>query len=193
MLKIYNLVSWHDRYLLYYKTHSLLKMSNKNISEIIPGKLYLGNRFAARNVPSTGYFDHDNNPIIITHVLNVTLELPCYMKSKICYSASGDPTFFIKYNRIRMIDVSIFPIGWYLDEASEFINKSILDGGVVLVHCYVGKSRSATNLMAYLIRYNGLSVADALKLVQEKRLIAKPNRGFMFQLKRFAKRHNTKQ
>jgi dual specificity phosphatase 12 len=37
----------------------------------------------------------------------------------------------------------------YLPDACRFIQKSLDDGGRVLVHCYMGISRSATVIAAY--------------------------------------------
>lgn len=51
----------------------------------------------------------------------------------------------------------------------------------VLVHCDKGVSRSATIIIAYLMRTHKLSLDDAYTFVREKRRI-KPNENFMEQL-----------
>ncbi|KAL6063098.1 Protein-tyrosine phosphatase-like protein [Balamuthia mandrillaris] len=58
-------------------------------------------------------------------------------------------------------------------------------GGKVFIHCMAGASRSATFVISYLMRTQGLSYAEALRLVQEKRSIVNPNPAFHQQLKLF--------
>ncbi|KAK1832960.1 protein-tyrosine phosphatase-like protein, partial [Podospora conica] len=52
----------------------------------------------------------------------------------------------------------------------------------VLVHCHIGKSRSPTAVAAYLMRSQGLSVEEALRVIKAGREIAEPNAGFLKQL-----------
>jgi len=52
----------------------------------------------------------------------------------------------------------------------------------VLVHCTMGMSRSATLVLAYLVRHTNMSLAQALLHTKERRPVASPNPGFMQQL-----------
>ena len=54
------------------------------------------------------------------------------------------------------------------------------------MHCHAGVSRSASIVIAYIIRKNRLDFDDAFKMVQEKRPVVYPNKGFTKQLKKFA-------
>lgn len=54
--------------------------------------------------------------------------------------------------------------------------------GKVLVHCARGVSRSATLVLAYLMIYKRLTVAEAIKTVWGYRNIL-PNAGFLEQLR----------
>merc|ERR1712225_201564 len=74
------------------------------------------------------------------------------------------------------------------ERTGKFIEKGLKsekDGkkGGVLVHCAMGKSRSVTVTIAYLLRkYPQHTVKSALELIRESRPIAEPNDGFMAQL-----------
>lgn len=52
----------------------------------------------------------------------------------------------------------------------------------VLVHCVMGRSRSATLVLAYLMMKHSLSVVDAIEQVRQRRCIL-PNHGFLKQLR----------
>ncbi|XP_027332497.1 dual specificity protein phosphatase 1-like isoform X2 [Abrus precatorius] len=60
-------------------------------------------------------------------------------------------------------------------------------GGGVLVHCFAGRSRSVTVIVAYLMKTRGMCFSEALRYVESKRPAASPNRGFIDQLKDFEK------
>lgn len=53
------------------------------------------------------------------------------------------------------------------------------DRRAVLVHCAVGRSRSASALLAYLVLHRGMSLVDAYLLVRARRPIVLPNVGFL--------------
>lgn len=55
----------------------------------------------------------------------------------------------------------------------------------VYVHCYAGVSRSVTIVVAYLMNCWKWNLKTALAFVQTKRIVAKPNDGFMEQLKKY--------
>ena len=51
----------------------------------------------------------------------------------------------------------------------------------IIIHCYSGKSRSASFVLAYLMKYHDMPLTDAYEHVREKRKIL-PNIYFMQQL-----------
>ena len=61
-----------------------------------------------------------------------------------------------------------------LDYAVEFIESARKSGGKVLVHCWYGLNRSVTNLVAYLMKYKGMSASDANDLINITRVGADP-------------------
>jgi protein-tyrosine phosphatase len=50
------------------------------------------------------------------------------------------------------------------------------------LHCHRGRSRSVAVAVAYLIRYLGMTLPEALSRIKKKRPMAAPNPGFMRQL-----------
>lgn len=58
-------------------------------------------------------------------------------------------------------------------------------GQVVVVFCHQGRSRSATLVVACMMRQFNISATKALELLRKKRSIANPNANFMRQLENF--------
>eukprot|EP01114_Cavostelium_apophysatum_P021137 TRINITY_DN7286_c0_g1_i1.p1 TRINITY_DN7286_c0_g1~~TRINITY_DN7286_c0_g1_i1.p1 ORF type:complete len:258 (+),score=17.95 TRINITY_DN7286_c0_g1_i1:110-883(+) len=74
---------------------------------------------------------------------------------------------------------TLFPI------ATKFIEDALQRGGKVLVHCKAGVSRSATLVIAYMMKQNGLSAEENIKNLQKIRPVIDPNPGFRKQLKHY--------
>nr|XP_028951475.1 dual specificity protein phosphatase 1-like [Malus domestica] len=70
----------------------------------------------------------------------------------------------------------------HFDECIEYIDEAKRSGGGVLVHCFVGRSRSVTIIVAYLMKKHGMSISQALEHVKSRRPQASPNAGFISQL-----------
>jgi dual specificity phosphatase 12 len=70
----------------------------------------------------------------------------------------------------------------HFDQMTAFIDGALEGGGGVFVHCAMGKSRSATAVVAYLMWKFGYGRDYALALVCEGRPVCSPNPGFMEQL-----------
>lgn len=66
----------------------------------------------------------------------------------------------------------------------EYIHSYLLHFALdkVLVHCVMGRSRSATLVLAYLMKKQSLTVVDAIEHVRRRRCIL-PNHGFLKQLR----------
>jgi atypical dual specificity phosphatase len=58
---------------------------------------------------------------------------------------------------------------------------------VVYVHCAAGRSRSATLVIAYMMKSRRMSLRDAIYAVRMARPMIKPNIGFFQQLCRYEK------
>lgn len=79
-------------------------------------------------------------------------------------------------------DLLDFPIIQHFDEAVAWIDEKRKEKYNVLVHCHAGVSRSATIVIAYLIRTFNWSPFQALEYVRQQRERAKPNAGFWNQI-----------
>ena len=62
----------------------------------------------------------------------------------------------------------------HLDEAVKLIDQHLSQGSTVVVHCQAGISRSPAVIMAYLIRFKGMTVEEALEVVKRVRPRANP-------------------
>jgi protein-tyrosine phosphatase len=124
-------------------------------------RLYLGNSCNARN-----YYDmqEDNIGLIVN--------------SSPCIS-------------IDVKDISGANILPHLDDTvckmAEYISNNPTKN--ILVHCFMGSSRSATIIIAYLIKQHQFSLNDAMVYVKEKRIVVNLNKDFYNQLEIFETSH----
>ena len=70
---------------------------------------------------------------------------------------------------------------------STYPDQSLMENKSVLVHCAMGKSRSATIIIAYLMVTNRLSLKEAYDYVKEKRPQIAPNPSYIKDLIEFEK------
>lgn len=98
----------------------------------------------------------------------------------------------ITYLHIPIIDEPNVPIGDHFASTTEFIHRHRETGGGVLVHCMAGMSRSVSMVAAYLVRYQQMSLYDAIKVIKIGRPIAHPNDGFMRHLLEWEYAHTKK-
>ncbi|CAK5020602.1 unnamed protein product [Meloidogyne enterolobii] len=109
----------------------------------------------------------------ITHIINVATGVQCLFPENITYLA------------LTALDVPTENLKRHFDKAVKFIYNAVENGGKVLIHCNAGVSRSTTIVIAYLMNYKHLTVNKALEHVRSQRPIARPNDGFMCQLKEY--------
>lgn len=136
-------------------------------SEVMPG-LYIGSIGAALNKP----YLLENG---ISHILTVADNLK-----------NSFPDIFT-YKSLEILDTIEFNILSILDEALEFIETALNSQGKVLVHCFAGKSRSATVVCAYLMKKHSMRLEQAIEFLKSKRPCIMPNQGFLFQLALYEK------
>ncbi|KAG1705580.1 hypothetical protein DVH05_003267 [Phytophthora capsici] len=97
------------------------------------------------------------------------------------------------YLQLQVADLSSVNISEFFDEALGFIDTALSSGGKVLVHCFMGISRSATIVLAYLIARQALTLPDALRELRRVRPQIKPNSGFYQELVAFDKKIHNKE
>lgn len=106
-------------------------------------------------------------------VMNVTYELPLLKMNG------------IESYRIPVEDDQRENLFIYFDEVTAKINEHEMQGYATVVHCMAGVSRSATFVIAYLIRYHQMSLEQAFRLTKSSRSIVNPNIGFLHQLAKY--------
>ncbi|KAM3131211.1 hypothetical protein pb186bvf_016669 [Paramecium bursaria] len=82
---------------------------------------------------------------------------------------------------IMLHDLHHEQIKKYFDESRAFIDESRKVGNV-LVHCFVGVSRSATIVIAYLMLTCNYTLTQAMNYIMQARPLINPNPGFLRQL-----------
>lgn len=88
--------------------------------------------------------------------------------------------------RVPVSDLPSARLGDHFDHVAERIHCNRAGG--TLVHCAAGMSRSPALVMAYLMRYRGVTLCQAHRWVQESRPYIRLNSGFWDQLLQYEKR-----
>ncbi|CAM2117348.1 dual specificity protein phosphatase 26-like [Lepidochelys kempii] len=144
------------------------RMELNHVDEVWPN-LYIGDILIAHD-------KEELRKLGITHVLNAAHS---------AWESKGDQAFYgqeIHYCGIAAEDSTDFNLRVHFYPASEYINKALSAlNGKILVHCVLGKSRSATLVLAYLMIYHHFSLTDAVQRIVQHRAVS-PNRGFLKQL-----------
>ena len=152
----------------YYCGHDNDYMVNDKVNEeyaniIIQDKLYLGDGKHSKKEQMMKDFR-------ITHILNCTKDYCNKFEDK-----------GIKYLRIPINDNETDDIFQHFEDAISYINE----GDIVFVHCQAGVSRSASIVIAYLMKTQNMDYQQAYQFVKAKREWISPNDGFIEQLQRF--------
>ena len=124
-----------------------------------------------------GSLNDSNNEEFITNnkiktIINVT-----YNHENIKYNN-------IKYYKIETLDNVNQPILYVVNRVINIINENKKNDNI-LVHCYVGKSRSATCVIAYLMKEYNMTLEKAFIYTKERRNMINPNHGFINQLMKY--------
>eukprot|EP01065_Artemidia_motanka_P009080 TRINITY_DN14630_c0_g1_i11.p1 TRINITY_DN14630_c0_g1~~TRINITY_DN14630_c0_g1_i11.p1 ORF type:complete len:187 (+),score=42.36 TRINITY_DN14630_c0_g1_i11:138-698(+) len=112
----------------------------------------------------------------VTHVLNTTVEIPNFHEKR-----PGAP----KYLNLGLQDTKDDDIAAEFERCRDFINSARDSGGVVLVHCQAGISRSATIVISYLMAEKKMSLLEAYRHTKERRSNVGPNERYCEDLGKF--------
>ncbi|KAK3559752.1 hypothetical protein QTP86_020757 [Hemibagrus guttatus] len=114
----------------------------------------------------------------VTHVVNAA-HGPAHIDTGSTFYSDAH----IQYLGVEAPDSRDFDLSVFFHTTADFIHTALTqDSGKVLVHCARGVSRSATLVLAYLMIYERLTVAEAIEAVRAHRNIL-PNVGFLEQLR----------
>lgn len=93
----------------------------------------------------------------------------------------------ICYLRLSFPDEASVDLRPYLGRVSRFVNRAFAANPTnhVLIHCFMGASRSVTLACAYLMRKHGWSAGQAIETVKRLRKESRPNPGFTKQLQEY--------
>ena len=139
-----------------------LLQSNTPLHLLCPADLYIGSIGAAVAVRE------GTCPVRVTHVLTAAASLK-------------PPAPAVESKTVPLLDAPTQDIRAHFEESSAWIASALAAGGSVLVHCFAGKSRSATLIAAFLMS-QGHALASCLELLRARRPVIMPNIGFLRQL-----------
>ncbi len=111
--------------------------------------IYLGNAYNASNYT---YLKESN----IKCIVNATSEIDNY------FITSNE---FIYMKLDGVIDNSESSIKGYFDDFIRFVNENKKSN--ILIHCFMGSSRSATLVVLYLVYFKQFYLDDAIKFVED--------------------------
>jgi len=113
----------------------LIEMKENDVDKIF-SNIWLGNFRTALSEK----FIRDNN---IKYIINATIEIPNLFNNIEYYNFS-----YRDFNVCGKNDMND-----YFNETSEFIKKALEKNENILIHCKKGHNRSATIIMAFMIKY----------------------------------------
>lgn len=150
---------------------SISKFLNEvDSDEVYPG-IFIGDESSARNI---AYLRNSG----ITHVVNTAQG---HRFAQVDTDEQYYSPFGIKFLGLKLMDTPETKISPYFNECADFIDDALKNNGKVLVHCFMGISRSSTIVLAYLMLRKNLSAEESLRSVRQHRDIS-PNNGFLQQL-----------
>lgn len=114
----------------------------------------------------------------VKFVVNATVELP----------DTPLPDERPEYLRVPIKDSRESNLSEYFDEVADMIEKTRQIDGRSVVHCVAGVSRSASLVIAYLMKYADMSLKNAFQHVRSVRPQIRPNVGFFKQLIEYEQR-----
>jgi len=132
----------------------------------IEDNLFLGNAFDAADYQTL-------QDLSISTVVNATKEIRNYFEDE-------DEMEYLKIDILDNGEATIQP---FFKDFLDFINEH--PDQRILIHCYMGSSRSATLVLLYLVIKRGMSVDEGLDYLKQKRDVVNINTVFLDELRDF--------
>lgn len=149
---------------------------------LVAPSLYVGDESAAANWPLL-------RAAGVTHILNCTpapsvLEGSSGMELGGMADEEGVRLAPLRFCQLGLLDsISDLPrMQDALHVGVGFIREAIANGGVVLVHCHRGISRSATLAIAYLVQHTHQTAETVFEHMRTRRRVIDPNLTYWTQL-----------
>jgi dual specificity phosphatase 12 len=115
-------------------------------------------------------------PIKVTHLLSI-------INKPIDWSDIHSPQGSLLAKLINVPDMPSTDLLSHFPSCISFISDGMQQHGTVLVHCEYGISRSATIVLAYIMKTRKLTLKEAIEHIKDKKPDIRPNDGFIQQLK----------
>lgn len=161
MFSAFELEKMRQNHLLSADVNLILYPPYSAVDRIVPGLYLCGFSGATKEMLQQ---------MKINLLVNVTWELPLL-------KVQGLTAY-----RVPVDDTPEENIGRYFDEVADLLEANRRVGRRSMVHCLAGVSRSATLVLAYLLKYTTFSLHQAFAHLHSTRACIRPNMGFLRQL-----------
>jgi hypothetical protein len=156
---------------------SSLAMAECTLTPIVDNILHLGSH---RDVSDITLIRTFNIRAFLCVAAEVTAPLPCFVTDDDLTSGA------VAFKHVLLKDGPSTRLADHVAEVFQFIDEQAAAGRPVALFCQQGKSRSASFVVAYLMREYGVDSAEALELLHYVYPKAEPNFFFLSQLRDIA-------
>ena len=135
--------------------------------------IYLGNAYNAADYYYLKNFG-------ITGIVNACNEISNYFEDD------------FEYFKIDILDINNSSIYKFFDPFITFVENILENDGKIMIHCYMGSSRSAILVVLYLIKYKSYTMDDSIHFITDKRNRVNINVTYIEELKKYLNNNNIK-
>lgn len=133
--------------------------------------IYLGNAYNAADYYYLKQFG-------ITGIVNACNEISNYFEDD------------FKYFKIDILDINNSSIYNFFDPFIKFVEKILEEDGKIMIHCFMGSSRSAILVVLYLIKFKSFNIEDSIEFITEKRNRVNINVTYVKELREYLHKNN---
>ena len=133
--------------------------------------IYLGNAYNAADYYYLKQFG-------ITGIVNACNEISNYFEDD------------FKYFNIDILDINNSSIYNFFDPFIKFVEKILEEDGKIMIHCFMGSSRSAILVVLYLIKFKSFNIEDSIEFITEKRNRVNINVTYVKELREYLHKNN---